>query len=104
MSYRVLTSPAGLPFVPALGEGLGQEPSGTLPESAPWWGHLIQSVGLPLAEGTAARIAGSGAYPSRFTIDTPRGQYSGGAYGGFDPTTLVLIGGAALLAMMLMKS
>ncbi|MGH7259948.1 MAG: hypothetical protein ACREI9_04620 [Nitrospiraceae bacterium] len=100
---RVVAAGGSIPY--AYG-GLGQEVT-PLPASAPWWGQLIQSVGVPLAQGTASRIAygrqPSGIYPSGFQFTSPYGTYGGGAFGSFQPSTLLLLGGAALLVLMMAK-
>jgi hypothetical protein len=105
---RIVAAGGTLPFSYA---GLGQDPSSpvaSLPSSAPWWGTLIQNVGVPLAQGTASRIAygrqPTGIYPSGFQFTSPYGgTYSGGAFGSFQPSTLLLLGGAALLLLVMMK-
>ncbi len=101
---RIVAMGGALPF--SYG-GLGQDPVPPLPASAPWWGQLIQSVGVPLAQGTASRIAygrqPSGIYPSGFQFTSPYGTYGGGAFGSFQPSTLLLLGGAALLVVMMMR-
>jgi hypothetical protein len=69
--------------------------------------HLVEAVGVPLAQGTAQRIAYGrqpyGYYPSGFQFSSPYGTYGGGAFGSFQPSTLLLLGGAALLLLMMMK-
>jgi len=101
-----IVAAGGLPFSYA---GLGQDPVpvASLPSSAPWWGTLIQNVGVPLAQGTASRIAygrqPTGIYPSGFQFTSPYGTYGGGAFGSFQPSTLLLLGGAALLMFLMMK-
>jgi hypothetical protein len=104
---RIVAAGGTLPFSYV---GLGQDPAvpvASLPSSAPWWGTLIQNVGVPLAQGTASRIAygrqPTGIYPSGFQFTSPYGSYGGGAFGSFQPSTLLLLGGAALLLLVMMK-
>lgn len=109
MSYRVVTSPGGIPYVHALSGGLGQTPStvAIAPSSLPWWQQIAIPVAQSVGSAVSSRIAYGkqpyGAYPSGFAVSTPYGAYGGGSYGSFQPSTLLLIGGAALLAMMLMR-
>jgi hypothetical protein len=107
MSYRVLTD-ASIPYVHSL-SGLGQSPSTVQisPSELPWWQQIAIPVGQSVGSAVSQRIAYGqqpyGAYPSGFMYQTPYGQYGGGAYGSFQPSSLLLIGGAALLALMMLR-
>lgn len=103
MSYRVLTGPA-IPFVHALPSGLGVEPA--TPSSAPWWGQIIQSVAEPFAQAGAQRLAYGKTDPYYSPYGTSPMYYGQGGsssfgVGGISPTML-LVGGAALLAVMML--
>jgi hypothetical protein len=99
---RIVAAGGAVPFSYA---GLGADPPPPAPITG--WQQIIQSIGVPLAEGTAARIAygrqPTGIYPSGFQFTSPYGSYGGGAFGSFQPSTLLLLGGAALLLLVMMK-
>jgi hypothetical protein len=104
VSYRVLTGPA-IPFVHALPSGLGAEP-----EAPSTWKEIIFRLSQPFAQAGSQRIA----YGRTDPYYSPYGgggsqMYYGagaGAYGsplsGISPTML-LLGGAALVAMMMLR-
>lgn len=107
MSYRVLTS-SSIPYVHAL-SGLGQGPSTVQISQSdlPWWQQIAIPVGQSVGTAVSQRIAYGqqpyGGYPSGFMFQGPAGAYGGGAYGSFQPSTLLLVGGAALLALMMLR-
>lgn len=107
MSYRVVTG-GRIPYVHSLA-GLGQGPSTVQisPSALPWWQQIAIPVGQSVGTAVSQRIAYGknqyGGYPSGFTLGTPYGMYGGGAFGSFQPSTLLLIGGAALVAMMMLR-
>ena len=105
MSYRVLTGPA-IPFVHALPSGLGADPETAY--SGPWWGQAIQKFIDPLGGAVAQRVAygKTDPYYSPYGYGSTPPLYYGqgsplGSFGGISPTML-LVGGAALLAVMML--
>lgn len=108
MSYRVVAGERAIPYVHAL-SGLGDGPStvAIAPSSLPWWQQIAIPVGQSVGSAVSQRIAYGqqqyGAYPSGFQFSTPYGAYGGGSFGSFQPSTLLLIGGATLLAMMMLR-
>jgi hypothetical protein len=107
VSYRVVAG-GRIPSVHSLA-GLGDGPStvSIAPSSLPWWQQIAIPVGQSVGSAAAQRLAYGqqpyGAYPSGFQLSTPYGAYGGGTFGSFQPSTLLLIGGAALLAMMMLR-
>lgn len=103
MTYQVPRN-GRIPFVTSTGLGEPIVEGGALP-SDPAWVRIAGTLGTPFAQALSSRIAyGSSPplYGSGFEYLTPQGSYSGGAVGGFDPSTLLLLGGGALLLVMLM--
>jgi len=105
VSYRVLTGPA-IPFVHALPGGLGAEPEAPAPGS---WKEIIFKLSEPFAQAGAQRLAygKTDPYYSPYGPSSPQfyGQgspYSSMGFGGISPTML-LLGGAALVAMMMLR-
>lgn len=104
MSYRVLTGPA-IPFVHALPSGLGlvAEPEAPAPGS---WKELVFRLSEPFAQAGAQRLAYGKTDPSGSPFSPPRGSAFGydsmSPFGGLSPTML-LLGGVALVAMMMLR-
>lgn len=110
MSYRVLTE-ARLPYVHSVG-GLGANDLVATSSSDPWGVRIAEAFGTPIIGALSQRIAygkppeyayptgNSSLYYQPGGASTP---YFGYGTGGFDPRTLMLIGGAGLLAMMLLR-
>lgn len=74
--------------------------------SDPLWARIFAPLAAPFAQATASRIAYGQTpnyFPSGFGFQSPTGFYGGGAYGGFNPSSLLLLGGAGLVVMMLMR-
>ena len=100
MSYRVLTGPA-IPFVHALPGGLGAEP-----EAPGTWKDIIFQLSQPFAQAASQRIAYGQTQPyygsTLFSpMQSPYSYSPLGSFGGISPTML-LVGGAALLAVMML--
>lgn len=105
MSYRVLTGRA-IPFVHALPSGLGAEPEAPAPGS---WREVIFRLSEPFAQAASQRIAygrtdpyysSYGAAPQYYPGQPSPSSFSG--IGGISPSML-LLGGAAVLAMMMLR-
>ena len=113
MSYQLPRAGGKIPYVTAVEnrDGLGQSQPAPLvatSEKDPVGFRLAETLGRPILAALSSRIAygqtpGAAYYPSGFGVQTPTGFYGGGAFGGFDPRTILLIGGAGLLALMLMR-
>lgn len=106
MSYRARRR---VPYVHALAGGLGRATITEVPPSysGPWYGEILSKIADPLSGALAQRIAfgkqdplysGYG-YGSTYGAG---GYSSFGGFGGISPTML-LLGGAALLAVMMLR-
>lgn len=94
-----------IPYVHALGphRGLALPYPQSEPASEPYWFRIVD----PFVHAFSSRIAHGQtpvtAAPSGAYVQTPIGSVSGGTWGGFDPRTLLLIGGAAVLFLAMAK-
>jgi hypothetical protein len=107
MSYRVLTGPA-IPYVHALPSGLGFDGSVGETSSGSTWKDIILRLSEPFAQAGAQRLAygKTDPYYSAYGYGSSPMYYGaqgafGSGFGGLSPTTL-LLGGAALLAVMML--
>jgi len=109
VSYRTRRR---LPYVHAL-SGLGVT-RGTVGAEAPsysgpWYGEILSKIADPLSGALAQRIAYGKTDPYYTSYGSTPAYYGGaagyssfGGFGGISPTML-LIGGAALVAMMMLR-
>lgn len=105
MSYRTRRR---IPYVHALSSGLGA----TAEAPTPWYGELLSKIADPLSGALSQRIAygkqtpyygyGSTPPPTYYSGGGPGDFSSFGGFGGISPTML-LLGGAALVAMMMLR-
>jgi len=74
--------------------------------SDPLWARFVAAFSTPVVSAVSSRIAYGqtyAPYPGTFYggTQTPGGTYGAGGF--ISPQTLLLLGGAAILAMMLMR-
>jgi len=108
VSYR---GRARIPYVHAIsGLGLTRGTVGGEAPSSPWYGELLTKIADPLSDALAQRIAYGKTDPYYSSYGSSQqyypaagaGGYGYSAFGGISPTML-LIGGAALVAMMMLR-
>lgn len=106
-----------VPFVPFAGPsaGLGAETIQIAPSTLPFWQQILIPVGQQIGGAVSSRIAYGrqpapyttpygGGYGSSFYVDPGTGQpWAGGAFGGFDPKILLLLGGGLALVMLMSR-
>jgi hypothetical protein len=104
VSYRVLTGPA-IPFVHALPSGLGFDGDAGTASSGSTWKDIIARLAEPFAQAGAQRLAYGKTDPYYSAYGASPMYYGqsayGSSFGGISPTML-LVGGAALLAVMML--
>lgn len=76
------------------------------PSTTTWWQELVGDLSRVFGEAAASRIkyGEHPPYPSGVYASTENGAIFGGAWGGFDPTSLVLVGGLIIGGVVLAKA
>jgi len=92
------------------GGGLSQgtavpSPAPATATTDPLWARMVSAFATPFTQAISSRIAYGKTYPTygggAFQYTTPGSYYQGSGY--INPSTIALLGGGALLVLLLMR-